>query len=88
MPSSIISRGPFGQSKLTTGTPKLIASITTNPKGSALLLNTNMDDFLYSTSIFVVGPTKYITSSKLYFLTFCIKSHVHPPPTIRKDQFG
>ena len=44
-PSSIISAGPCGQSKLMTGKPQFIASIMTNPNPSYLEGNKNMELF-------------------------------------------
>lgn len=50
-----MSLGPLGQLNDIQGTPQAIASAKTNPKPSALEVNKNIEDFKYSSTIFLVG---------------------------------
>ncbi len=62
MPSSMISRGPTGQSVLTTGSPQRMASTSVIPKDSALEVTAATEPLTHSGSSGAALPISRIRS--------------------------
>ena len=88
-PSSTISPGPLGQSKVIIGSPQDSASVMTRPKPSSRELKTKIELLAYSFTILAVRPFKKIDFARpKVSISFCNSSLFEPSPNIVNVQSG